>query len=79
MNINQRIQVYLSKLSAIPETSHSLWKAIKKLKRPQTDHPPIRKQNGSWARSEEKKAETFVEHFSKVFKPNKEDYTRGGE
>jgi len=27
----------------------------------------IRKQNGSWARSEEEKAETFAEHFSKIF------------
>jgi len=27
-------------------------------------------QEGSWARSEKEKAETFVEHLSKVFKPN---------
>jgi hypothetical protein len=35
-----------------------------------TQYPPIRKQDGSWARSEEKKAETFTTHFSKVLKPN---------
>jgi len=27
----------------------------------------IRKQNGRWTRSEEEKADTFAEHFSKIF------------
>jgi len=49
---NQGIQEYLSKLSATSETNYSLWKATKKLKRPQTQYLPIRKQDGSWARSE---------------------------
>jgi hypothetical protein len=40
------------------------------LKRSQTQYPPIKKRDGSWTRSEEKKAEIFVMHFSKVFKPN---------
>jgi len=54
---NQEIQEYLSKLSATLETNYSLWKARKRLKRPQTHHSPIRKQDGSWARSEKEKAE----------------------
>jgi len=40
---NQRIQEYLGKLSTTPETNYSLWEATKRLKRPQTHHPPIRK------------------------------------
>jgi len=39
------------------------------LKRPQIQYPPIRKQDGSWARSEKEKAETFATHLSKIFKP----------
>jgi len=38
-----KIQEYLSKLNAIPETNYSLWKTTKRLKQPQTHHPPIRK------------------------------------
>jgi len=30
----------------------------------------MRKQDGSWIRNEEEKAETFATHLSKVFKPN---------
>jgi len=33
MKRHQEIQEYLSKLSAIPETNYSLWKATKRLKR----------------------------------------------
>jgi len=32
MERNQKIQEYLSKLSATPETNYSLWKATKRLK-----------------------------------------------
>jgi len=32
--------------------------------------PPVRKQDESWARNEEEKAETFATHLSKIFKPN---------
>jgi len=68
MERNQGIQEYLSKLSTTPETNYSLWKATKRLK--QIHQPSVRKQDGSWARSEKEKTETFVEHLSKVFKPN---------
>jgi hypothetical protein len=40
---NQGIQEYLSKLSATSETNYSLWKATKKLKRPQAQYLSIRK------------------------------------
>jgi len=38
--------------------------------------PPMRKQDGNWARSEEQKAKTFAEHLSKVFKHNPREITQ---
>jgi len=76
MDRNQGIQEYLSKLSVTPETNYSLWKATKRLKQTQQHHPHIRKQDWNWARSEEEKADTFVEYFSKVFKPNSKKITQ---
>jgi len=42
---NQGIQRYLSELSPSAEPNYSLWKATKRLKRPQIQFPPIRKQD----------------------------------
>lgn len=67
------VQKYLSELTATELTEYSLWKATKKLKRPQTTHPPIRLPNGEWARSDEDKAETFAHHLEQVFKINETD------
>jgi len=55
---NQGIQ--LSELSLSAETNYSLWKTTKRLKRPQIQFPPIRKQDGKWARNDEEKAEVFT-------------------
>jgi len=63
---NQGIQRYLSELSPSAETNYSLSKATKRLKRPQIQFPPIRKQDGRWARSDEEKVEVFAVHLSKV-------------
>jgi len=76
MDRNQKIQEYLSKLSATSETNYSLWKTTKRLKRPQTHHAPIKKQDESWVRRKEEKAKTFAEHLSKVFKPNPREITQ---
>jgi len=76
---NQGIQRYLSELSPSAETNYSLWKANKRLKRPQIQFPPIRKQDGRWARNEEGKAEVFATHLSKVFEPHPREITIGGE
>jgi len=65
MKRNQRIQEYLSKLSATPETSYSPWKVTKRLKQPQTQYPSVRMGIGP-----EVKKETFAGHLSKVFIPN---------
>jgi len=49
---------------------------MKSLKRSQTRHSPIKKKDGSWARSQDERAETFAEHLSKVFKPNLREITQ---
>lgn len=66
----QAIEHYLRGLSAIEATDYSLWKATKKLKRPQVPNPPIRMANGAWAKSNADKAELFAKHLEKVFTPN---------
>jgi len=47
---------------------------IKRLKRAQTYHLPI-KSHGNSARSEKEKAKTFSVHFSKISKPNSPEIT----
>ena len=63
---NDSFRYYVSNLS--PD-DHTIWKATKKIKRPITPIPPIRKHDQSWARSNEEKANTFAHHLAQVFKP----------
>jgi len=56
---------------ATSEINYSLWKATKKLKRPQTHHP----RDGRWIRSEKENIKTFTVHLSKTFKPNSRKIT----
>jgi len=49
---------------------------MKSLKRSQTHHSPIKKKDGSWARSQEERRETFAEHLFKVFKLNLREITQ---
>lgn len=66
----ESIRTYLHELSAYEETDYSLWKATKKIKRPMTAIPPIRNNNGPWARDNKQKAELFAEHLAEIFTPN---------
>jgi hypothetical protein len=43
-----------------------MWKAAKKLRRPQISIPPIRKADRSWAKSDSEKATMFAEHLEQV-------------
>lgn len=61
---------YLSNLSADKETNYSLWKATKKIKNTVTHKAPVRKTDGSWAKSNKEKAEIFAEHLAGIFQPN---------
>jgi len=60
---------YIFSLIEVHTISHQ---ATKRLKRSQIQYPPIRKQDGSWDRSEEEKIETFATHLSK---PNSYEIT----
>lgn len=61
---------YLSNLTAGKETQYSLWKATKKLKNTIAHSAPIKKADGSWAKSNKEKAEIFAEHLADIFQPN---------
>lgn len=61
---------YLSNLSAEKESNYSLWKATKKLKNSVKHRAPIRKTDGSWAKSNKEKADIFADHLAGIFQPN---------
>lgn len=67
---DEGLRNYLEHLSPSEATDYSLWKATKKLNRPQVVNPPLRYANGHWARSNSEKANLFAEHLASVFKPH---------
>jgi len=67
---NETFKSYLSKISAMKDTDYALWKATKQMKRPRAHVPPICQEDGSWARSDQDKAETYARHLERVFQPN---------
>lgn len=72
---DESIQNYLEGLCATEATDYSLWKATKRIGRPIKPIPPIRKENGEWARSDAEKAATFANHLAKVFQPYPQEIT----
>lgn len=64
------LNTYLKSLSGTEETGYSLWKLTKRIKKPPEYVPPIRKNDGNWARSESDKAEAFANTLEMVFKPH---------
>ena len=67
---DQQLQSFLSNLDPTERTDYSLWKATKNFKLPVLSDPPIRLNNGHWAKSDTEKGEAFVHHLKKVFTPN---------
>ena len=67
---NDCFQKYLVNLSSSADSNYSLWKASRKLTRPPQIIPPIRCQQGGWARSPTEKANLFANYLSNVFKPH---------
>jgi hypothetical protein len=63
------IQTHFESLTAIEATEYSLWKATKRLKRPQTSIHALRTEEGEWAKSDQQKANVVAEHFANIFKP----------
>jgi hypothetical protein len=63
---NKTFEHYIASLS---KDDYAIWKATKKLKRPQVSIPPIGKADRSWAKNDSKKSTTFAEHLQRVFTP----------
>ena len=80
-NLNERYMQCgmhpLQTVSHLKRDDNSIWKPIKKNKnRPQTSFPPIRKYTtppGSWAKSDNEKADLFADHLLGVFSPHNTD------
>lgn len=68
-NKNDTFNDFLRELSDDKYTDYSLWRVTKNLKRPKTQASPIRKEDGTWARENEQKAELFAEHLANIFQP----------
>lgn len=67
---NETFKPYLSGLLATDDTDYSLWKATKRIKRPHIYVPPIRKIDGTLARSKQDKAEVYSQYLESIFQPN---------
>lgn len=65
---NKSISRFLGNLTADKNTEYSLWKAAKRLRRPQSQDPPLKTQDGKWIGNPKQKADIFAEHLSNVFK-----------
>ena len=73
---NSSLNKYLYGLSNEKSTDYSLWKAVRNSTGPKAQSPPLKKNNGQWAKSNEEKAIIFSEHLEATFTPNDADETQ---
>lgn len=64
---NMSINSYLRALIAGKDTEYSLWRVTTKIKRPITQIPPIRRQDGTWARTNKSRVGLLADHLEKTF------------
>lgn len=64
---NDNITKYLKNLSPTSETNYSLWKATQNMTRKTPHQPPLKKTDGSWAKTNLEKATILAEYYSEVF------------
>jgi hypothetical protein len=69
-NKNDTLRLHMEGLSVDKQTDYSLWKATKRLKRPEMNIPPLRTATGDWAKSDKEKSELYADYLSGVFKQN---------
>lgn len=67
---DRRNTSYIERLTNTKHTNFSLWKATKNIKPPVEGQKPLRKHDGTWARSDMDIASIFANHLSGVFQPN---------
>lgn len=67
------INTFLRELSPDQNSDYSLWKAIKPLKRPIIQSPPLKDSEGQWIRDNSNKCQVFAKYLSEIFNPNEPD------
>ena len=64
---DQKTATYLQNLTATASTDYSLWKAVKVIKSQTISNPPLRKHDGTWAKTNNERAELLAVHFKEIF------------
>lgn len=64
---DESISFQLKNLTSYKDSDYSLWKATKTIKKPITQIPPIKTEDGRWARDNKDKAKVFANHLEKSF------------
>ena len=64
---NHQTSNFLRTLTSTPETNYSLWKAAKNLTNTIPHQPPLRKNDGSWTKSDSEKVNILSDYFENVF------------
>jgi hypothetical protein len=64
---NDSIQTFLQ--TPTDSTDYSLWKVTNKIKQITKSSPPLRTQQGTWARNNAEKAHVFHKQLEQVFQP----------
>lgn len=73
--LNTRLKIlrsdrYDSHVASLTSRNRSLWTATKRLLRFHNVSSPLRKPDGSWARSDKEKADEFASHLHSTFQPH---------
>lgn len=68
-NEQQSLSNRLKHVTATKDTEYSLWKTTKNYYKSSVTIPPIKKDDGTWAKSAKEKAITFADHLEDTFKP----------
>lgn len=66
----ETLQEYLYGLSPTADTDYSLWKATRNLEKSCQAFPPVKKSDGTWARSDREKVALFANHLKDRFQPH---------
>ena len=69
-----RSERYDSYISSLSTQDRSLWTATKRLLQFNQVSSPLRRSDGSWARSDKEKAEEFASHLCSTFQPHPDIY-----
>ncbi|KAL1124057.1 hypothetical protein AAG570_001827 [Ranatra chinensis] len=64
-----RSDTYNSYIASLCTHDRSLWDSTKRLLRSHSAPSPLRRPDGSWARSDEDKAQLFANHLCSIFQP----------